>query len=120
MKGEARDPAQPGLLMENMAFWNHSIAPFVPNMIFDVQHLPDGNLLGFTYACIVDVLGVSLFSFNLVARKPTLSTDDVKAWIAKQSARVGAGIFNVDGMRYVNGTECGWKSDSFVVAPMLV
>jgi hypothetical protein len=105
MKGEARDPKRPGLLSENMAFFNHSIAPFVPNMIMDVEELPDGNTIGFNYACLTK----SMFSFSVLARRPSVSADQVKAWIQKQNARVG-GILDVENIRITNLKDCGWSS----------
>merc|ERR1711988_641945 len=93
MKGEARDTKRPGLLSEMAAVWNHSVAPYVPNMVYDIVQLPDGNTLGFNYACVAP----SMFSFNIFAHRPTLSSDEIKTWIQNQSERVG-GLFNVGNM----------------------
>jgi len=114
MKGESSDPKRPGLLKENLAVFNHSVAPYVPNMIFDVQTMDDGNVVGFTYACLLGKSGINLYSFNVVARKPILSLDTVKALVTKQNERVG-GILKVDGIRYTDSSSCGWKGDSVIV-----
>jgi len=107
MKGEARDPQHPGSLVENMAVFNHSVAPYVPNMIFDTQTMADGNVVGFTYACLLGHNNVNMFSFNVVARKPTLTPETVKALVAKQNARTG-GALKVEGIRYSDSSVCGW------------
>merc|ERR1712070_1177650 len=114
MKGEARDPKHPGNLRENMAFFNHSIAPWVPNMIIDKEELPDGNTLGFNYACLFGTDTSTLFSFSVIARRPSVSADQVKAWIQKQNARVG-GILDVENMRITDVQKCGWDGHSSTV-----
>lgn len=115
MKGEARDPQHPGSLTENMEVFNHSVAPYVPHMIYDVQTMPDGNVVGFTYACLLGhTSGVNMFSFNVVARKPTLTPEHVKALVAKQNERTG-GVFNVDGIRYSDSSVCGWNMQPITV-----
>jgi len=119
MKGEARDPQHPGSLTENMEVFNHSVAPYVPHMIYDVQTMPDGNVVGFTYACLLGhtsgvLSGVNMFSFNVVARKPTLTPEHVKALVAKQNERTG-GVFNVDGIRYSDSSVCGWNMQPITV-----
>ena len=81
-------------------------APYVPHLIYDYQHLPDGNVLGFSYACVAAPL--QLFSFNLFARKPTLGTDQLQALVKAQNDRVG-GLFKVDGIRYADADACKWK-----------
>lgn len=115
MKGEARDPQHPGSLIENMAVFNHTVAPYVPNLIFDVQNMPDGNVVGFTYACLLGhTSGVNMFSFNVVARKPTLTPEHVKALVAKQNERTG-GVFKVGGIRYSDSLVCGWNMQPTIV-----
>lgn len=115
LKGEARDPTRPGLLSENVAVFNHSVAPYCPHMIYDVQSMPDGNLVGFTYACLLGRSSpVNMFSFNIVAKKPTLTINDLKGLVAKQNDRTG-GVLNVDGIRYSDQSSCSWRSESVVV-----
>lgn len=115
MKGEARDPAHPGLLEENLALFNHSVAPYVPNMIYDTQTLPDGNVIGFSYACLLGhTPGINMFSFNIVARKPTLTIEATKALAAAQSSRTH-GAFKMDGIRYSDGSVCNWKQEAVIV-----
>lgn len=115
MRGEARDPQHPGLLTENMELFNHSVAPYVPNMIYDVQTMPDGNVVGFTYACLLGhTTGVDMFSFNVVARKPTLNSEDVRALVAKQNVRTG-GVLKIDGIRVSNSSACGWNMEPIIV-----
>jgi len=110
MKGEARDLKRPGDLAENMEFFNHSVAPYVPDMIFDVQQLPDGNIIAFNYACITK----SMFSFNLIARRPTLTADEVTAWAQKQNARVG-GVMNIENMHITDVKKCFGQKDTVMV-----
>merc|ERR1719326_163495 len=115
MKGEARDPAHPGLLTENLAVFNHSVAPYVPHMIYDAQTMADGNVVGFTYACLLGhIPGLNMFSFNVVSRQPTLTSDTVKALVAKQNERTG-GVFKVSGIRYADSSTCGWAAESMIV-----
>jgi len=115
LKGEARDPTRPGLLSENLAVFNHSVAPFCPHMIYDLQSMPDGNLVGFTYACLLGRSSpVNMFSFNIVAKKPTLTINDLKSLVAKQNDRTG-GALKVDGIRYSDQSTCSWQSESVVV-----
>lgn len=106
MKGDAKDPEHPGKLDENAEVYNHSVAPYLPNYIFDIQTLSDGTELGFTYACISTEL--QLFSFNVFSRRPTVSRDELETLIARQNERTG-GIFKVDGIRYADATACKWN-----------
>mmetsp|Transcript_98284 Transcript_98284/g.174187 ORF Transcript_98284/g.174187 Transcript_98284/m.174187 type:complete len:216 (-) Transcript_98284:116-763(-) len=115
LKGEARDPSRPGLLSENLAVYNHSVAPYCPHMIYDIQTMSDGNLVGFTYACLLGRgSAVNMFSFNIVAKKPTLTIHDLKGLVAKQSERTG-GVLKVHGIRYSDRSVCSWGAGDVIV-----
>merc|ERR1712037_649694 len=110
-KGEARDPTRPGLLSENLAVLNHSVAPYCPHMIYDIQTLSDGNIVGFTYACLLGRDSfVNMFSFNIVAKKPTMTINELKDLVAMQNHRTG-GVLTVDGIRYSDKSVCSWVTD---------
>lgn len=114
-KGEARDPQHPGSLMENAALFNHTVAKLVPNMIFDKVTLADGNVIGFTYACIGTIVGHKLFSFNVLARRPTLSSAQVADMVAQRQNASG-GVFDVKSMRYADAAKC-WPSQTAESVP---
>merc|ERR1712228_581955 len=102
MKGEAPDPKNPGSLMEMFAVFNHTVAKLVPHMVYDVQKLPDGNIVVFTYACVGSLpLVGNAFSYNVIVKKPTLSIADVQSMIAKQNERTN-GVLNGKGLRFAD------------------
>jgi len=112
VKGEARDPTRPGLLYENGEVFNRSVAPYNPNMVFDIQSMPDGNVVVFQYACL-HTYG-NMVAFNMIAKKPTLTIDDLKGLVSKQKDRTGR-VLNMDGVRYSDQSSCSWRSNSVVV-----
>eukprot|EP00930_Biecheleria_cincta_P100179 TRINITY_DN91795_c0_g1_i1.p1 TRINITY_DN91795_c0_g1~~TRINITY_DN91795_c0_g1_i1.p1 ORF type:complete len:234 (-),score=24.49 TRINITY_DN91795_c0_g1_i1:42-689(-) len=120
-KGESRDPLNPGLLVENMAVYNHSVAPMVPHMIYHVEPLSDGNIIAFTYACLLGKLG-GLYSFNVLARHPMSAAlqaaGAVEKLVSERNSAAG-GVFDVDKLRYTDIKTC-WASNAATTQDIVI
>ena len=80
------DPSSPGLLHEQAAIFNHTMAPLDPYFIFRVGRSSSGSLETiFSYAClgrIPPVFGSEAFSFNVLGRSRNVSAEAIEAMVA--------------------------------------
>ena len=81
------DPSAPGLLMENVDIHNRTVGSLDPNMIFHVTRDESGALdVAFTYACLGRIGLKERFSFNILARSGSYSTDEIEAMVQTVNA----------------------------------
>ncbi|GMI33110.1 hypothetical protein TrCOL_g9407 [Triparma columacea] len=91
----------PGNMKENAIIHNHQLKNLDPNMVFHVER--DGNKdldVVYTYAC----LGHGLFSFNVLAKTSTRTTQEIESMIAEVDNMIGHGILKIEKVRIVNQT----------------
>ena len=69
-------------MKENAIIHNHQLKNLDPNMVFHVERNGNKDLdVVYTYAC----LGHGLFSFNVLAKTSTRTTQEIESMIAEVS-----------------------------------